>query len=606
VTTAGGTDSLTVSGGGLIDGAIDLGAAADSLILSGGRITGTTELGTGANTVTVNGAFTTESALQASGGGTIGMTVQNGGSLTLNHALNTGATALAVNSGGTLTANADITNGGALTNNGTLFIAAGKTVTAATWDNTSAGRTVFELNKANGVLSAGTLNLTAGGGNLANSMLEVRIKAGSQTLRDGGTVSLLTGTAPGTAPALSIIDNSYLFNFTLAPVGNTLALTVDSVSLNDVATDEDNEDVAETLLEDLADSTDPVIVEIETRLNNAPTREAFNTIIEATEPTIDGSNVRASLATSDSTLGLTGDRMGSLRTGGEETGMATGNLAKGLSFWAQLFGQTSDQDPRGGVSGYDSRTWGGAAGIDTRNLSDDALVGLAVSYGATSVDSDNINTTETEVDTYQLTLYGEYDLGRGRYIDGTLAYARNTIERVRHNVGLTGENAQGDYQSWQAMANVEAGRDYTAGQTILTPYVLARAVYYDPDSYTETGAGGASLHIEGSSMSIFELGAGLKAGWELKQGNGAIFKPQLRAGYRYDLIGDRIQDTATFTGGGGAISVEGPDPAQGSFNLGTTLRLDMPENWNVMASYDFDARQDYKAHAGFVRVSYKF
>ena len=141
---------------------------------------------------------------------------------------------------------------------------------------------------------------------------------------------------------------------------------------------------------------------------------------------------------------------------------------------------------------------------------------------------------------------------------------------------------------------------------VLTPHILARAVYYDPDSYTETGAGGANLHIDGSSMSIFELGAGIKAGWELKQTDGSVFKPQLRAGYRYDLVGDRIEDTATFTGGGGAITVEGPDPARGSVNLGTTLKLEMTNNWDFMASYDFDAREDYKAHAGFIRASYKF
>jgi uncharacterized protein with beta-barrel porin domain len=72
------------------------------------------------------------------------------------------------------------------------------------------------------------------------------------------------------------------------------------------------------------------------------------------------------------------------------------------------------------------------------------------------------------------------------------------------------------------------------------------------------------------------------------------------------VVDDRIEDVAQFTGGGGAFSVPGPDPARSSVDLGASIKLLTTNSWTFTGSYDFDWKSDYNASAGFVRAGYRF
>ena len=198
-------------------------------------------------------------------------------------------------------------------------------------------------------------------------------------------------------------------------------------------------------------------------------------------------------------------------------------------------------------------------------------------------------------------------LGSQAYIDGLAAYGWNQNNTTRHNVGGTaGLTADGSFHASQFAAQAEAGRNFDVGNTTLTPNVLAHWVNYNPGSYTETGAGGANLHVDGNTMNQVEFGFGLKTGWTLEDGAGSLIKPQLRAGYRYAVVNDAVEDTSAFTGGGGTFITQGATPARSSVNLGGTIKLDTTNNWEFTASYDFDYKVDYVSNAGFIRAAYKF
>jgi len=108
---------------------------------------------------------------------------------------------------------------------------------------------------------------------------------------------------------------------------------------------------------------------------------------------------------------------------------------------------------------------------------------------------------------------GTYQPTLDTYIDGMAAYGWNKNDTTRHNVGgVGGLTAHGSYNANQVTAQIEAGHNYTVDDTILTPNVLAHTVWYDPDCYTETGAGGAGLHVDGNSQSLFESGGGAEGG----------------------------------------------------------------------------------------------
>lgn len=450
--------------------------------------------------------------------------------------------------------------------------------------------------------SAGALNLTADTGNIV-------VEAGSQPLV-GGTVinNVITG---GTVTQFgTLTDNSFLYSFTLTDVGadNDLDLTVtQATTVAETATSSANESVGNVLVDDLSASTNTEINLIQGNLAAAGTQEAVNEILEASTSTVDGGAMVSSLTVNNTVLGISGDRLASLRSGTAETGMAAGNMGQGLHWWAQGFGQMANQDRRDGVDGYDADTWGVAVGIDSENIADNGTIGVAFSYGDTEVDSDNATRTRTNVDSYQLTLYGSYDMTEAMYLDGMVAYAWNDVDTTRTNVGgVAGLVANGDYDADQFTARVEVGRDYQHGNTTWTPNALAHWTHYSPDSYTETGAGGANLTVDQDGVNVFELGVGVDASWLFQNANGSKTKPVLRVGYRYDLVGDEVQSSNNFQAGGPAFAAEGPDPAKSTFTAGASVTYYSTDNWDLSANYDFDYKSDYDSHSGFLRAGYKF
>ncbi|MCF8495965.1 MAG: autotransporter domain-containing protein [Alphaproteobacteria bacterium] len=331
-------------------------------------------------------------------------------------------------------------------------------------------------------------------------------------------------------------------------------------------------------------------------------------IAEALAPSVDAGVLAASTTFTNQVSNLTTTRLASLKNGGTETGMVAGNVSQGLGIWGQVFGATGNQDVRDGVVGYDVDTYGVAVGVDTETLAEGWVWGLGFSYANSNVDSKNANTTETDVDNYQIALYGQYDWDDRSYVNGQVGYAFGNVDSTRHNVGgLSGVNANADYDADQIAARLEAGRDFSGGGNMtVTPKVLANYLHYDADDYTETGAGTANLNVDSEAVNLFELGVGVDVSWLSQNADGSYFKPGVHAGVRHDLIGDEIQSTSTFTGGGAAFETQGVDPAQTTFNVGAQMTYFTVDNWELSAAYDYEAKADYDAHAGLLKAGYRF
>lgn len=471
--------------------------------------------------------------------------------------------------------------------------------------------------------NAAFLQVTKGSVNLNGMSVEANV-GGMSSLKDGMEVEVATGMAQltGTTGALgqtltTIVDNSAMFDFQMAD-GSQAAITgsMDNTSLfflisqaataAQTANGTNNQNVG-TVFDTLGGTMDPQLSQILTNINTGNAQQVNDTL-DGTLPPVNGGEFGASMNMAEGNFTLAGDRLAGQRNGG--TGAASGGVPEGVRFWGQAFGQTADQSTRGGVAGYDSRTLGMAFGADTDNMYDDAVVGLSFSYANSDVDSDNATTTETEVDSYQLTLYGDYDLDDRTYVGAMLGYVFSQNDGTRHNVGgVPGLTARADYDSHQIVARAETGRDYHSpalkGAT-LTPTLMAQYVFYKADDYTETGAGGANLTVDNDSLHMFEVGVGVDASWQFKQENGGVLEPEVGVGYRYDFIGDNLEATSRFTGGGASFETEGFDPAQSKINFGTGLSYTTPDSWEISARYDYEYKSDYDAHSGYARVAHKF
>jgi autotransporter family porin len=493
---------------------------------------------------------------------------------------------------------------GAFVNNGTAELAAGKVISSAAGFTGTGTWNIDVANVAGGTLATSNVGrLTSTGQiDLTGDTINFNYLGSSAT----GTIVWADGGAGTAVSGATVTDNSVRYNTSLAVNGQDLELTIAANSLNGLGTTDNNKAIG-TVVDTLTTTTNTELAALQDNLTTASTQEEVNEVLESAGPTVDGGAVVGGFNASVQAIDVTNTRLASLREGGE-TGMVAGEMANGLTTWIQGFGQTADQDRRDGVDGYESDTYGMAVGIDTANLLEQGTVGASLSYANTDVDSKNANRTNSDVDSYQVSVFGDYDVAPSTYLTGMLAYAWNDIDQTRNDVGgVAGLDANAEFDSSQYIAYAEVGHDIALDDvTTLTPSVLAHYQHISIDDYTETGAGGLNLDVDNEDLDILEFGVGAEIAWDLDAPNGSKLRPALDVGYRHDVIGDNVQSTSNFTGGGASFETDGLEPAKGTFNVGASLGYAMDNNWEFTASYDYEVKSDFDAHSGYVRAGYKF
>lgn len=583
--------------------ATTLSIGAGTATLNGG-FTGTTANFTGDGVIhlaagqTITGAVDTNTnntgTFVFDGNGTVSTTF--GASHTLKSLTVSGTGTTGTVTGNLIAANTTTVGGNTLATGGTFSLGATQTLNAVITGAAANGK----------VTSTGNATITTG------ATLAITVDAGyspaagfshDYTFVDGNNAGSGVGTVTITGPAT--------WSFTQVANTHDLVVTATRLGLSAVG-DSANNDSVGTALDIIGTSGDAALTQVNDDIANAATAADVNAILGTLTPTVDGGAQMTALDVGAQVQDVTETRMASLRNGNGTSGMAAGASMNGVSMWIQGYGQHAEQDLRSGIAGYDADTWGGAVGFDTANLVDDGVIGFAISYGNAQVDSDNLNTTATDVDSYGFTLYGTKTLQDKMFVDGQLGYAYNDIDSVRHNVGGPGSgiNANGGTHSDQFSAKAELGRDYAVDYgTILTPTVSAAYTYLNTAGYTETGSG-ANLVVHENDVQALNLGIGVKAAWKLKNSDGSLMKPTLRVGYAYDAIGDDIEITSNFAGAAAGTNpsfvTNGADPARSAFNAGAGFTYMTTANWDFSANYNYTGKEDYSAHTGTVRLTSHF
>ncbi len=522
-----------------------------------------------------------------------------------------GALNVSENAAATFAANATIGTS-AIDNDGTITINSGVTLAGGGAYTADAAAGTFNLGvkRTAGTTSIGTFDITAGGAvDLSNDTINFVVEDGSQPLTAETIASVIGGNGGGATTAGTITDNSFLYDFALVANGNDFDVTISAANtITGSATNSANANAGNMLITTLGTSTNTEINRLQSSLQSKSTQAALNDALEATVSDVAGGAVQSGVSVASRTSAITSTRLAALRDGSTVSGMSAGDLTSGVKVWAQGYGQTAQQDERDGVSGYQADTYGFVAGIDTEAMAENLTVGLAFAYADTEVDSDASDDANTAIDTIQVSFYGDYDLSDHSYISGQIGYMYADNETVRRNVGsVSGLNSSGDFESDAFLASAEYGYDFAVDHGItLTPKAGVNYVHYSADSYTETGAGGASLTVTSDDMDILEFGVGVDATTTHAFRDGSSIKPSLSAGVRYDVIGDEFQATNQFAGGGAAFKVEGFDPAQTTFDLGAGVTYYSTDNWEFSAGYDFEYKSDYDSHTGSVKAAYKF
>ena len=404
-------------------------------------------------------------------------------------------------------------------------------------------------------------------------------------------------------------DNTELYLIASYGANGTLATNADSANSASVG----------TILEELrSNASDPTLSTIIANLNNVSTQEEINETLDSLNGSPDRAPVMTSQMVAIQSHAIAGGRLEAKRIAlpSGPTGLSAGDEdaedytiegLEGLKIWGQAFNTDVKQGWRDNIAGYDSETTGIMVGADTEELHSDAVVGVSIGYAKTSVEGDDANNASTDIDSYQVAVYGDYDLDDNLFVSGSVGYVKSKNETKRYNVGgIAGLTAQGEYDSDYYYASAEVGRDYFYSETNITPSVTAFYGHYESDDYTETGAEGASLRVGGTEVDVLKLGAklGLSRSYEFE--DGSVIEPKFNIGYSYDILGEKTSTTSQFVGGGSSFRSEGFSPARHTFDLGAGLKLHKNEAWEVELRYDLQYEEDYLSHTTSLRAQYKF
>jgi outer membrane autotransporter protein len=219
--------------------------------------------------------------------------------------------------------------------------------------------------------------------------------------------------------------------------------------------------------------------------------------------------------------------------GGASADEPGGLLSDKWGLWARgnfSFGK-KDQSPTSPA--FDADQWAFVGGLDYR-LSDKAVLGLALSYGSSSVDFKS-DDGKLDTDSFSLSLYGSAYAAKNFYFDGIFNFQNSSYDAFRNityvdGLGLVSADASGNTDGTTLSGGLSAGYDFLAGGLTISPNIGFFYIDTTIDGFTESGAGGLNLIYDEQKFKSMTGNAGLRLtyAWNLSWG---VLLPHLRVDY---------------------------------------------------------------------------
>jgi outer membrane autotransporter protein len=595
IKTASGNDTVKIDSiSGSVSGRIDLGTGIDVLaVRTGGTITGAITTGDRA-TVTVDGGTLnmTGGVISANGitGGNNADTITLSGG-TINGDIRTGA------------GNDKLTvSGGEIT--GKVDLGTGTDIFSVTNTDSNA-KLNFTLNKDTpNAAQILVKDVGAGTVGIANNTTLAVTVAGTKNVQNNDRFLIVDTDALTVTPANLTIQNDPslpMITFSATKDGNKLYLLA-SRNNSYYGQNTGNTSLG-AALDSLANSATGDFANVLGDLDSSGSSGNARKL----EPTVNGGTVQASHGTIGQFTNTVISRIDQVWSGSVAgtgpTGISTGDEPAKWGVWSQAFGAYLNQGARGSSSGYSANIWGGSLGFD-RLLFDHFMFGLSGGYARNYIRTNDAN-TRTDADSYQGSLYAS--LARDAYyIDGVLSYAYNRYDASRHIAfGTTDRVAKSNYGGQQYSGYLEGGYTLKNRGLNITPLVSLQYMRLHLNDYSESGADSLNLAVDAQTYNTLQSGLGAKLAYPILYKDSQII-PEVHVKWLYDFTGDQQQATSTFTGSGASFSTKGFDPPKSSYNAGAKITLMTKFDLALSLNYDFEMKEDFHSHAGYVNVRYTF
>jgi len=197
------------------------------------------------------------------------------------------------------------------------------------------------------------------------------------------------------------------------------------------------------------------------------------------------------------------------------------------SLWIDGFGQRQNQKKSGNQFGYNDTTFGGTIGLDYSigNL----ILGLAFSSTYDNLHLKNF-ASKAVINSYYGGVYTYWNHS-GFYMNATVLGALNIYRTTRHlSFGTIDRRAHSKHNGNEWLTHLGFGYQVCRSHFQWTPYINLDYVLQHEQSYTETGAGSLSLHVNSKNAMLFQGEAGVSFSATYKALNG-LFIPKISLAY---------------------------------------------------------------------------
>ncbi len=283
------------------------------------------------------------------------------------------------------------------------------------------------------------------------------------------------------------------------------------------------------------------------------------------------------------------------------------------ALWAQIIGSSAKQGNKDGFFGFEQKLYGISFGAD-KKIDNSSLAGASFTISDSQIESSD-NLKRNDIQTYQISFYGEKIFDNRFFVDGFINGALNKYESTR-NIPLAQRTAKAKFDGQTYSAKLRGGYFHILENDIeIFPEISLNYAYNDVENYQENGAGTLNLQVSSdkSEMLEGEIGLGIGKKFEINSKKYRFLKslnftidPKFRLSYGYDFIGNAQTSRNNFVGQNIIFITEtsrvNREVVRGNFGL----NIYSSDDFMISANYVQERRELYKSHSGLLKFRWGF
>lgn len=339
---------------------------------------------------------------------------------------------------------------------------------------------------------------------------------------------------------------------------------------------------------------------------------------------VDSASINSSLASfagssTTALLGATRDGLNqqtnALRNRISQMGLSQGNVYQDLPYynaWIQGNGGWNKLSQDGDNAGYEVDTWGGTIGFDV-NVSSSVTIGAAITANHSKIKTKAFDIGSGDNDACYANVFMRGQFKKWTHVVIlTGSWNKANMDRTINIAGMDPLSSDGStdgssYGAYYELAyDIALNRDKTA---VFQPLVNASIYRTSLDSYSESGAGDASMNVDDLEATHGRAGIGGRVIGLLGSSN--IFGREALGEFRVQVAQDYGDEThkATVTPigmPGSPMKIEGAKAGRTGFQIGGGLSIPVDMKGTIFFDLDADIRSRATNVSGSVGYRYNF